>query len=252
MENSKPVATPVDINTKLVKPLDDDEGIDQTRFQSAVGSLLYLSTRTRPDIAYAVNNVAKFCAKPTKQHWTAVKRIMRYLNGTLDLGLLYHKEESKECVGFSDADWAGDQDDRRSMSGYMFQISGAAVSWRSKKQSCVTLSTAEAEYMALASATQEAVWMRKLLTDLQNKTEKPTVIFEDNQSAIFMAKNPQYHGRAKHIDIKYHFIRDQIANGVINLKYCNTDDMVADMFTKGLSGEQFKKLRQLAGLKPVS
>ncbi len=93
MENSKPVATPVDINTKLVKPLDDDEGIDQTRFQSAVGSLLYLSTRTRPDIAYAVNNVAKFCAKPTKQHWTAVKRIMRYLNGTLDLGLLYHKEE---------------------------------------------------------------------------------------------------------------------------------------------------------------
>ncbi len=169
---------------------------------------------------------------------------MRYLNGTLDLGLLYHKEESKECVGFSDADWAGDQDDRRSMSGYMFQIS--------KKQSCVALSTAEAEYMALASATQEAVWMRKLLTDLQTKTEKPTVIFEDNQSAIFMAKNPQYHGRAKHIDIKYHFIRDQIANGVINLKYCNTDDMVADMFTKGLSGEQFKKLRQLAGLKPVS
>ncbi len=94
MENSKPVATPVDINTKLVKPL-DDEGIDQTRFQSAVRNLLYLSTRTRPDIAYAVNNVAKFCAKPTKQHWTAVKRIMRYLNGTLDLGLLYHKEESK-------------------------------------------------------------------------------------------------------------------------------------------------------------
>ncbi len=172
MENSKPVATPVDINTKLVKPLDDDEGIDQTRFQSAVGSLLYLSTRTRPDIAYAVNNVAKFCAKPTKQHWTAVKCIMRYLNGTLDLGLLYHKEESKECVGFSDADWAGDQDDRRSMYMYMHvYISGAAVSWRSKKQSCVALSTAEAEYMALASATQEVVWMRKLLADLQNKTK---------------------------------------------------------------------------------
>ncbi len=98
------------------------------------------------------------------------------------------------------------------MSGYMFQISGAAVSWRSKKQSCVALSTAEAEYMALASATQEAVWMRKLLVDLQNKTEKTTVTFEDNQSAIFMAKNPQYHGCAKHIDIKYHFIRDQIEN----------------------------------------
>ncbi|RXN36740.1 Retrovirus-related Pol poly from transposon TNT 1-94 [Labeo rohita] len=121
MENSKPVSTPVDINTKLVKHSDDSEVMNPKQFQSAVGSLLYLSTRTRPDIAYAVNNVTRFCAKPTKQHWTAVKRIMRYLKGTLNLGLLYSKDKPKECIGFSDADWAGDQDNRKSMSGYMFQ-----------------------------------------------------------------------------------------------------------------------------------
>lgn len=251
MENSKPVNTPVDMNSKLVKHSDDKEGVDPTRFQSAVGSLLYLSTRTRPDIVYAVNNVARFCAKPTNHHWTAVKRIMRYLNGTLNLGLLYSKEKPKECIGFSDADWAGDQDDRKSVSGYMFQISGAAVSWRSKKQTCVALSTAEAEYMALASAAQEAVWMRQLLTDLKVNQTGPTLMFEDNQSAICMAKNPQFHGRAKHIDIKYHFVREQIASGVIDLKYCKTEDMVADIFTKGLSEAKFTKLRQMAGVKPV-
>ena len=116
----------------------------------------YLSSRTRPDIAYAVSNVAQFSVKPNKQHWTAVKRILRYLQGTKKFGLLYAKEGSKECVGYSDADWAGDLDNQRSTSGYVFKISGAVVSWRSKKQTCVALSMAEVEYMALANATQEA------------------------------------------------------------------------------------------------
>ena len=157
MESAKPVKTPVDTSTKLVKATGGEDSIDQQLYQSAVGSLLYLSVGTRPDMAYAVSNVAKFSSHPTNKHWVAVKRIMRYLKGTSDLGLLYTKEGSSKCVGYSDSDWGGDLDDRKSTSGYLFLIGGGSVSWRSKKQSSVALSTAEAEYMALASAGQEAV-----------------------------------------------------------------------------------------------
>ena len=185
---------------------EDCEGVNQPQFQSAVGSLLYLSIMTRPDITYAVSNVAKFCVNPSKQHWIAVKQIMHYLKGTLCLGLLYRKDGSSDCVGYSDADWAGDTDDCKSMSGYMFQISGAVIAWKSKKQTCVVLSTTEAEYMALASAAQEAIWMRQLLRDPRNPLRETTRIFEDNQSAICLAKNLQLYGQAKHIGFKYHFI----------------------------------------------
>ena len=174
---------------------------------------------TRSDITYAVSNVAKFCVNPFKQHWIAVERIMRYLKGTLSVGLLYRNDGSSDWVGYSDADWAGDTDDHKSTSGYMFQIIGAVISWRSKKQTCVALSTAEAEYMALASAAQEAIWMRQLLTDLRNPPREPTRIFEDNQSAICLANNPQFHRRATHIGIKYHFIREQLEKGLWN---CST------------------------------
>jgi len=131
------------------------------------------------------------------------------LRGTLNFGLVYSRDGSKDCTGYSDADWAGDTDDRKSTSGYLFQISGAAVSWRNKKETCVALSKAEEEYMPLANATQEAIWMQKLTTDLKNPPNGAMMMFEDNQSAICMAKNPQFHGRTKHIEIKYYFIREQ-------------------------------------------
>ena len=140
MDEAKPVATPVDTSTKLVKATDDDMSFDQHQYQSAVGSLMYLSVATRPDITYAVSNVAKFSAEPTTSHWTAVKRIMRYLRGTTHLGLLFSSKAMGDCVGYSDADWGGDLDDRKSTSGYVFQISGGPVSWRSKKQTCVACS----------------------------------------------------------------------------------------------------------------
>ena len=251
MESAKPVGTPVDNGTKLVKTTEESERVEQTLYQSAVGSLLYLSMGTRPDITYAVSNVARFCAYPSKQHLTAVKRILRYLKGSTDLGLLYSVDGSRDCVGYSDADWAGDVNDHKSTSGYLFQLGGAAVSWRSKKQACVALSTAEAEYMALASAAQEAVWMRQLTTDLNNGPTGATVIFEDNQSTICMAQNPQFHGRSKHIGIKYHFIREQVTSGTVELKYCRSEMMVADMLTKGLCRDQFVKLREMAGVKAM-
>ena len=180
-----------------------------------------------------------------------MKRIMRYLQGTFNFGLLYNRCGSKKFVGFSDADWAGDLDDRKSTSGHLFQISGGAVTWRSKKQTCVALSTAEAEYMALASSVQEAIWMRQLTDELGNGPTEATTIFEDNQSAICDTKNPQFHGRAKHIGIKYHFIREQVSSGTVKLEYCPTKEMIADMLTKGLHRDQFTKLRDMAGVKEI-
>ena len=209
-----------------------------------------MSTRTRPDIAFAVGNAARYCSQPSQTHWSAVKRILRYLNGTTALGLLYRPNDSRELCGYSDADWAGDSSDRKSTSGYVFMMSGSAVSWRSKKQSCVALSTAEAEYMALSSATQEGMWMRQLFASLVNeyKLSEPTTIYEDNQSTICMAKNNQSHGRSKHIDIKYHFVREQVEQQSIKLIYCKSEEMTADILTKGLLNYQFKKLRSKLGM----
>ena len=239
MESSKPVSTPVNPGVKLKKAMQESKRVDQASYQSAVGHLLYLSTKTRPDIAYAVSDVARFTSDPTEEPWAAVKCIVRYLNGTRDMDLLYKgRDGTKECISYSDANWAGDLDDRKSTSGYVFLISDAAISWRSKKQSCVALTTAEAEYMALASATQEAIWLQQLLSELDCKPPGPMVILENNQAAICMAKNPQFHGRAKHVDIKYHFIREYVANADVKLEYCSSEELIADIFTKGLNSAQ--------------
>ena len=248
MQEAKSIVTPVDTSNKLVKAAEDDEEFDRAVYQSAVGSLLYLSTGTRPDISFAVGNVARFCANPTRRHWTGIKRILRYLKGTSDLGLYYSSSVEEELIGYSDSDWAGDLDNRKSVSGYMFKLCGAPVSWRSKKQTSVALSTAEAEYVALSNATQEAVWLKQLLSELRIDQSKPTVIYEDNQSAISMAQNAQFHGRAKHIDIRHHYVREKVNDETIELKYCPSDRMLADMLTKGLSGTVFKTLREKAGI----
>ena len=157
---------------------------------------------------------------------------MRYLNGTLDYGLLYRCTD--DIAGFSDADWAGDHDDRKSTSGFVFMIRGAVISWNSKKQTCVALSTAEAEYIALAKAAQESIWLQRLISDMGEHLTNPMTIFEDNQSTIAMTKNTQFDGRAKHIDMKFHFIREQVIAKTVELKYCRSSDMIADMMTKGL------------------
>ena len=190
-----------------------------------------------------MSRVTRFCAKPTKEHWAAVKRILRYLKGTSNLGLLNREDTPAEITGYSAADWAGDVRDRKSTSGYVFLLGGAAISWRSSKQTCVALSTTEAEYDALSAAAQEAVWLQQLTSDLLKKSIRETTILEDNQ-----AKNHQVHGRTKHIDRKYHFIRDLVEAGRIKLTYCASEDMVADMLTKGLPIKQFEKLRRLAGI----
>ena len=250
MDNAKPVATPADANVKLRKSDGVSKPVDQHTYQSMVGSLLYAAMATRPDIAQAVSAVSKFNANPDAAHLTAVKRILRYLKGTANFALKYEQSDSRALIGFSDADWAGDQDDRHSTTGNVFLLSGGAVSWLSKKQATVALSTAVAEYIALSQAAQEGIWLKRLLSDLGVEAMS-TVILEDNQGAIAIAKNPVNHSRTKHIDIRYHYIRECVQNGQIELQYCPTNDMKADIFTKPLTRQKFEHLRGEIGLFPI-
>ena len=249
MNEAKPVSTPADNNVRLQKDDGISKPVDPVRYQSLVGSLLYAAIATRPDISQAVGAVSKYCAKPNEQHLTAVKRIIRYLKGTVDIAIRYHQTDDELLIGYADADFANDVDDRHSTSGTLFLMVNGPVSWLSKKQPVVALSTAEAEYIALSSATQEAIWFRKLLGQLSEVTEyQPIILKEDNQGAITMAQNHVPHGRTKHIDVKYHFVHEAIQQRLIELKYCPTDNMIADLLTKPLLKGQFEKLRFAMGM----
>ena len=209
-----------------------------------MGALNYAVCGTRPDLAAALSSVNQYCVNPGQQHWTAVKRIMRYIRGTESLGIMFTGTDKRavELRGYADADWGGNTD-RKSLSGYLFMIGDSLISWASKRQSVTALSSTEAEYVAAACAAQEAMWLRQLLEDVGFQQPKATVILEDNQGCIAMTKNPKFHGRTKHIDIKQHFIRDLVEDGHIELKYCPTDRMLADMLTKPVAKASFEKMR---------
>ena len=241
MSDCKPSKNPIDPSIKFVVSNENSKDFSKEIYQSAIGSLLYLSMRTRPDIAFAVSKLSRYSSSPTQQHWLGVKHVFRYLKGTASYGLTYGKTNSDKCVGYSDADWAGDLNDRKSTSGYCFYLNGGLISWKSSKQPCVSLSTAEAEYVALALASQEAIWISKLLSDL-GCYQSPIVIKEDNQAAICISSNECDHSRTKHIDIKFHYVRELVLNKFIELLYCPTDKMLADIFTKGLGQNKFDKL----------
>ena len=187
LSDAKLATTPADINVKLRRDDKVSKPVDPAEYQSMAESLLYVATATCPDIAYAVGVVSKFNAKPSEAHLTTVKRIFRYLKGTSDLALKYKRTDDIVLTGY--ADWAGDQDDRHSTTGNFFALSGGAVSWLSKKQPMVTLSTSEVEYVALSIATKEAIWLSRLLQDLQALMKVPVVMMEDNQGTIALAKN---------------------------------------------------------------
>ena len=199
-------------NAKFHKLSDKDEPFDTQTYQQAIGCLTYLATVTCPDISVTVSALSKYISCPHKSHWTGVKRITRYLKGTIDFGLKFScvSDENPQVIGYSDADWAGDLDTCRSTSGYVYQIGQSAVSWCSKRQTTVAKSTTEAEYVALNQATQEAVWLRHLLADLGYSMNSPTTVFEDNQGAIELSKNAKFQNRTKHIDVAYHFVREKI------------------------------------------
>ena len=241
------VSTPADINVKRKK----DDGISKAvilvTYQSMVGSLLNAAIATRPDIAQAVEVMLKFCSQPAEAHLTAVKRILCYLKGTQNLAIKFQKSD-EALVAYSDADWAGDLDDRHSTTGNLFLMARGPINWVSKKQAVVALSMSEAEYMALSFAAQEVTRLRKLLTDLRVTLSGPTVLMEDNQGAIAITKNPVGYARTKHIGIRYHYVCGAVQNGIVNLLYCPSEEMLADLLTKPLPRECFKMLCEAMGM----
>ncbi|GKV47387.1 hypothetical protein SLEP1_g54294 [Rubroshorea leprosula] len=246
MHICNPARTPVEVGTKLFKE-GDDARVNPTFFKQLVGSLRYL-TCTRPDISYGVGFISKFMESPRQSHLQVAKRIMRYLKGTFDHGLFYSSSSNCALVGYSDNDWGGDLDDCKSTTGYCFNFGSTACSWSSKKQSIVALSTCEAEYVAAASSACQAIWLQSLKNQVRVPIEEPMKIFVDNISAINLAKNLVHHGRSKHIDIRFHYLRDLIDKRVIELKYCKFKNQVANILTKPLKNEAFVKLKSMMGI----
>lgn len=249
-EDSSPVSTPADTNSTLRSAnLAESEYSENFPFSNAIGSLQFAAICSRPDISYAISSVARFKAKPTTAHVNALKRIFKYLRGTLDFKLAFGGRDARNVlVAYADADYAADLEDRRSRSGFVLFLNGGPITWGSKKQDTLVDSTTYAEYVAQYMATKEIIWCRNLLHGLGCSQVGPTQLLSDSQSAIRLAMNPEFHGRTKHIDIKYHMIRDQVKLHTIKLTYVNTVDNVADIFTKALPVERFKKLRSLITL----
>ncbi|MBE2321243.1 Ty1/Copia family ribonuclease HI, partial [Solirubrobacter sp. CPCC 204708] len=222
--------------------------VDPTYFKSLVGSLRYL-TCTRPDILYGVELISRYMETPDQSHLNAAKRILRYIKGTVNEGLFYTTTENFSLIGYSDSDWGRDLDERKSTTGFVFFLGNTAFTWSSKKQAIVTLSSCEAEYVAASSTVCHGIWLRNVLKYLGILPDNPTEIYIDNRSAIALAKNPVYHERSKHIDTRYHFIREHVKNKEVELISCRTYDQLADIFTKPLKHDIFSKLKMLLGMK---
>ncbi|RVW97585.1 Retrovirus-related Pol polyprotein from transposon TNT 1-94 [Vitis vinifera] len=232
MLDCKPVDTPMDPNVKLVPGQGEPLG-DPGRYRRLVGKLNYL-TITRPDISFPVSVVSQFLQSPCDSHWDAVIRILRYIKSTPGQGVLYENRGHTQVVGYTDADWAGSPTDRRSTSGYCVFIGGNLISWKSKKQDVVARSSAEAEYRAMALATCELIWLRHLLQELRFGMNEQMKLICDNQAALHIASNPVFHERTKHIEVDCHFIREKIASGCVATSFVNSNDQLADIFTKSL------------------
>ena len=225
-------------NSNLEKP--SSPAVDEKcyPYKNLVGCLMYLSVATRPDIAYATSVLSQFNSNHEKEYWEAAKRVLRYLKGTLNHGLVY-KRAGADLAGYVDADWGNCPRNRRSYTGFVFKVADAAVTWEARKQKTVALSSTEAEYMAMSEATKEAMYLQNLLEELGTPRE-PIVLHNDNQGAIELVKNPVFHSQTKHIDVKHHFIRDAFEDGRIRPVYMETERMVADIFTKGLPRPKHK------------
>ena len=241
MTDCKPCPTPVDTQAKLAAASGDPVA-DPTAYRSLAGALQYL-TFTRPDITYAVQQVCLHMHDPRESHLTALKRLLRYIRGTVDYGLTLHRSSTAELVVYTDADWAGCPDTRRSTSGYAVFLGGNLVSWSSKRQPVVSRSSAEAEYRAVANGVAEGSWLRQLLAELHSPLAKSTLVYCDNVSAVYLSTNPVQHQRTKHVEIDLHFVRDRVAMGQVRVLHVPTTSQFADIFTKGLPSSTFSEFR---------
>ena len=248
MDSAKHMSTPMSTNCYLDKD-ESGQSIDIKQYRGMIGSLLYLSA-SRPDIMFSVCMCARFQSNPKQSHLSAVKRIMRYLLGTINLGLWYPKNSTCNLIGYSDSDFAGSKTDRKSTSGTCQFIGSALVSWHSKKQNSVALSTAEAEYISAGSCCAQILWMKQQLSDYGILLDRIPIRC-DNTSAINLSKNPVQHSRTKHIEIRHHFLRDHVLKGDCVLEFVDTKNQLADIFTKPLPKEVFFSIRRELGLLDV-
>jgi transposase InsO family protein len=253
MEECRTVSVPMEARLQVVEGVADKEEIVfmlDKDYSALVGALLYLANCTRPDLAYAVNQLARFMSNPRRVHWLAALRVLRYVRATVTYELRYIREEETFTLqGFSDSDWGGDTATRRSTAGYVFICAYAAISWKSTLQKTVAISTCEAEIMALALCVSEAIWLKRLLAGmLPSSINSAMTIHEDNQGAIALVKDHKFSNKTKHVDIKYFFVREQIQAGELLVVYCETTNMIADIFTKPLAWVAFSRLRSLLGV----
>jgi hypothetical protein len=250
MTDAKPKSVPLPPNTKLTRQ-DDSELLDTTKYgySELVGSLLYASVCTRPDISQSVGALAKFMSKPTVNHYAAAKSVLRYLASTPEFGITYGGGGRQGLTAYCDADYAGDLDSRKSTTAYVFILNGGVISWSSRLQPTVAASTTEAEYMAAAYAVKEALWLRKLMQDLSIPAETVS-IYCDNQSAIALLNNPITSARSKHIDVLHHFARERVARGEVEFRYCATACMIADCLTKPVPEHKLVFCREGMGISP--
>jgi histone deacetylase 1/2 len=243
MENCNPTSTPLVATEQLSResgtPLGSD---DSFRYRSVVGALQYL-TLTRPDISFAVNKVCQFLSQPTGVHWEAVKRILRYVKGTLDTGLQIRKSPLHGISIFTNADWAGCVDDRRSIGGYAIFVGPNLVSWSLKKQPTVSRSSTEAEYKALANGAAEAIWVDSVLSELGVQRQRTPILWCDNLGATYLTANPVFHARTKHIEIDFHFVRERVATGELQVRFISSSDQVADVFTKPATRQMLDRFK---------
>jgi len=253
LQDARPAITPMEpgVDLSLDSPAVSSTSLtpsENTKYREMIGCLMYATTMTRPDIAFAVSTLSQYLESPRTTHLIAVSRVFRYLSGTKDLKLTLGGSQSI-ITGYTDADWAS-QMHRHSISGFTYFVGTGAVNWSCKKQPIITLSSTEAEYVALTHASKDAIWIHKLINEFSTvfSFDLPTILHCDNQGAIRLSKDSTFHGRTKHIDVHFHFIRQTITNGHIELKYCPTDEMIADIFTKSLARVKFEKFRILLGL----
>ncbi len=249
LTDSRPSNIPVDPGYQKRQEV-QEEAKNKEIYRSAIGALNYLATNTRPDIAVGTSILSRHVNNPKESDWVEVKRIYRYLKHTMDkkLKLGNRNETENQLVGYVDADWGGDPQDRKSNTGYVFKFCGAPISWASRKQSMVTLSSTESEYIALTEAAQEALWMRRLLEELDQEVVKPTVLFEDNQSCIKLLQNEKSSHRTKHVATKFHFVRDLYKSKELDVKYCPSERMIADLLTKPLEAVKTRQFTLDIGL----
>jgi hypothetical protein len=231
MNSYKPVITPMSIAENLSIEGGTRLGeIDNIRYKSIVGALQYL-TLTRPDMSFVVNKACQFLHAPTMVHWMAVKRILRYVHGTLKLGLIISPDKSTLVSVFSYVDWAGCVDDRRSTSGFAVYLGHNLVSRSARKQATVSRSNIEAEYKTLANARTEIIWIQAVLSELGVPLPRPTCQWCDNLGATYLISNPVFHARTTHVEIDYHFIRERVASKMLDVRFVSTKDQVADALT---------------------